>query len=109
MLAWDGMRDFLMPTRPKLWVALLVWSSYWLIGKLDSLVAFPIVSLIYPNYLAELMGALQPQTDKVMSAMVPNTIAVANAFLAVHITVAALAGYLGACVIVLLLKNSKAI
>lgn len=98
------MRDILRPTSSIFWVAILLWSSYWLIGKLDSFVAFQIV-LIYPNYLSALMRTLQPQTDAVMTAIPQSTIAVANVFLVVHVTVAAVAGYIGACAIVRLVKQ----
>jgi hypothetical protein len=103
------MWDFLKPTRPKLWIAGILLASYWLVGKIDSLVAFPLVNVFYPDYFSRLMETMQPQTEKLMTLMGQDAMGVTNLFLAVHITVAATVGYLGACLIVLLVKNGKAI
>src|SRR5713226_246161 len=99
------MWDFLKPTRPKLWIAIVLWASYWLVGKIESSVTYPLVNVFYPGYFSNLLQTMQPQTEKLMALMSQNSMEVMNLFLAVHIAVAAVVGYLGACLIMLLVKN----
>ena len=90
-----------------MWIAFILWSSYWLVGKVSASVAFPIVSVFYPDYLSHLMETMLPQSGNLMALMGPNVVEVTNLFLAVHIVVATVIGYLGACLIILLFKNSE--
>jgi len=109
MIALKTMWDFLIPTRLKVWIAIVLWRLFGLLGKIDSFVAFPLVNAFYPGYFLKLMETLQPQTEKLVTLMSQDAMEVMNIFYVVHIVVAAIVGYLGACLIVFLVKNGKAI
>lgn len=101
-----AMWHFVKPTRPKMWIAIALWGSYWLIGQISSVVAIPITEVFYPGYFANLMHAVLPQTEKLTAAMDDNG-GVLAVFFTVHIVVAAVVGYFGACLVTFLLKNEK--
>jgi hypothetical protein len=104
-----NMWKFLEPTRPKVWIAIIMWTYFWLVGKIDISISFPIVSVLYPDYLSHLMATMLPESEKLISSMGPNAVEVTNLFLAVRIAVAGMLGYLGGCLIVFLFENDKAI
>ena len=103
----NTMWKFLEPTRPNVWIAIIMWTFYWLVGKIDSSISFPLVAIFYPDYVAHLMDTMLPQTQGLMELMGPNILEVTNLFLAVHIAVAAVLGYLGGCLIIFWFDKGK--
>jgi hypothetical protein len=101
------MWKFVEPTRPKVWIAIIMWTYYWLVGKIDTSISFPVISLLYPDYLSHMMETMLPQSEKLMALMGPDVVEVTNLSLAVHIAVAAVIGYVGACLIIFLFGKGK--
>ena len=107
-----NMWSFLRPTRAKLGAAGVLWFTYWLIGRIDSLIALPLLHLLSPGYLSRVINGFGPPTKTLMTLFDENLQGAKDLFIAlraVHIVVAGILGYLGACLIALLMKNSKAI
>jgi hypothetical protein len=103
------MWKFIEPTRPKVWIAIIMWTYYWLVGKVDTSISFPVIGLLYPEYFSHIMETMLPQSEKLMALMGPNIAEVTNLSLAIHIAVGAVLGYVGACLIIFLFKNDKTI
>lgn len=103
------MWKFIEPTRPKVWIATILWAYYWLVGKVDTSISIPIIGLLYPDYFSHIMETMLPQSERLMTLMGPNISKVTNLSLAIHIAVGGVLGYLGACLIIFLFENDKTI
>lgn len=100
---------FLEPTRPKVWIAIILWTFYWLVGKIDTSISFPLVAIFYPDYIRQMLEKMLPESQNLMATFSTNVIEVTNLFLAVHIAVAAVLGYVGGCLIIYLFNTGKVI